>query len=93
MVENPDHFVEKKMSKAVLVGIAGSYNAFSLSLYNIKAFAYNDPEIRDKWDLSVIQHRFINLSRKDVEVPRLIDQIVEANPDLIAFLIILYLKP
>jgi anaerobic magnesium-protoporphyrin IX monomethyl ester cyclase len=85
VVENPDHFVEKKMSKAILVGIAGSYNAFSLSLYNIKAFAYNDPEIRDKWDLSVIQHRFINLSRKDVEVPRLIDQIVEANPDLVAF--------
>ena len=77
--------MENKLSKAILVGIAGSNNAFSLSLYNLKAFAYNDPEIRAKWDLSVIQHPLININRKDIEVPPLIDRIVNTNPSLVGF--------
>ena len=80
-----DLILENKLSKAVLVGIAGSNNAFSLSLYNLKAFAYNDPEIRAKWDLSVIQHPLINVNRKDIETPILIDRIVDAKPDLVGF--------
>jgi len=77
--------LKNKLSKAVLVGIAGSNNAFSLSLYNLKAFAYNDPEIRGKWDLSIIQHPLININRRDIEIPPLIDRIVNAKPDLVGF--------
>ena len=77
--------MKNKLSKAVLVGIAGSNNAFSLSLYNLKAFAYNDPEIRGKWDLSIIQHPLININRRDIEIPPLIDRIVNAKPDLVGF--------
>ena len=77
--------MDNKLSKAVLVGIAGSNNAFSLSIYNLKSFAYNDPEIRDKWDISIIQHPLINVNRKDMEVLPLIDRIVNAKPDLVGF--------
>ena len=49
-----------KSKKAILVGIAGSNNAFSLSIYNVKAYAYTDPDIRRTWDISVIQHPLIN---------------------------------
>jgi radical SAM superfamily enzyme YgiQ (UPF0313 family) len=74
-----------QLSKTILVGIAGSNNAFSLSLYNLKAFAYNVPEIRANWDISVIQHPLINVNRKDIEVPPLIDRIVESKPNLVGF--------
>ena len=77
--------MDNKLSKAVLVGIAGSNNAFSLSIYNLKAFAYNDPEIRDQWDISIIQHPLINVNRRDIEVLPLIDRIVNAKPGLIGF--------
>ena len=50
----------RKKMKAVLVGIAGSHNAFSLSLYNLKAYAYQDLKIRKCWDINVIQHPLIN---------------------------------
>jgi radical SAM superfamily enzyme YgiQ (UPF0313 family) len=74
-----------QLSKAILVGIAGSNNAFSLSLYNLKAFAYNVPEIRAKWDLSIIQHPLINVNRKDIEIPPLVSRIVESKPSLVGF--------
>ncbi len=74
-----------KQKKAVLVGIAGSYNAFSLSLYNLKAYAYEDPEIRRTWDISVIQHPLINVTKHADAVPRLADRIVQQAPHLIGF--------
>ena len=37
---------ENNKMNAVLVGIAGSHNAFSLSLYNLKAYAYQNSGIR-----------------------------------------------
>ena len=77
--------LDKKSSKAVLVGIAGSNNAFSLSIYNLKAFAYNDPAIRDQWDISIIQHPLINVNRKDIEILPLINRIVNAKPNLVGF--------
>ena len=46
----------------LLIGIAGSNNAFSLSLYNLKAYALNDPQIKELWDFPVIQHPLINVS-------------------------------
>ena len=77
--------LESNSFKVVLVGIAGSNNAFSLSLYNLKAFAYNNPEIRNKYDLSIIQHPLINTNRKELEIPPLIEKIVEAKPHLVGF--------
>ena len=67
LVCNENSFMNKTNEKmrTVLVGIAGSNNAFSLSLYNLKAFAYNDPEIRKDWDIKVIQSPLIGLFRRD----------------------------
>jgi len=77
--------LKKDLLKVVLVGIAGSNNAFSLSLYNLKSYAYNCSEIRDNLDISVIQHPLININRKDIEIPLLIGQICQSNPDLVGF--------
>ena len=55
---------EKKKMNAVLVGIAGSHNAFSLSLYNLKAYAYQSAQIQDRWDITVIQKPLINFGEK-----------------------------
>lgn len=70
--------------KAVLVGIAGSHNAFSLSLYSLKAYAYRDAEVRDTWDLQIIQHPLINLQLSFARLEGLADQIVDRDPELVA---------
>ena len=56
--KHADKMSRKK--KVVLVGIAGSHNAFSLSLYNLKAYAYQNLKVRKHWDINVIQHPLIN---------------------------------
>lgn len=71
--------------KAVLVGIAGSHNAFSLSLYNLKAYACTDADIRRAWDIPVIQHPLISVIDQEENVPKLADQIVAHKPDLVGF--------
>jgi len=71
--------------RTVLVGIAGSNNAFSLSLYNLKAFAYNDSEIRKSWDIQVIQSPLIGLFRRDILLSDLTDKIVSYEPNLVGF--------
>ena len=74
---------------ALLIGIAGSNNAFSLSLYNLKAYALNDPQIKELWNFPVIQHPLINVStvgslaRKKLKA--LIDNILQVKPDLLVF--------
>ncbi len=86
-----ERLIEKRPTKrkrAVLVGVAGSFNAFSLSLYNLKAFAYSDPNIKENWDLPVIQHPLINQDEKvkfDSEVKDLADRIIDREPDLVVF--------
>ena len=74
-----------KRKVAVLVGIAGSHKAFSLSLYNLKSFAHTEPVLRHDWDIQVIQHPFIAPTREGEEVPSLLDQIVGAKPELVGF--------
>jgi radical SAM superfamily enzyme YgiQ (UPF0313 family) len=69
----------------VLVGIAGSNNGFSLSLYNLKAYAYRDPEIRRGWNLLVLQHPLINVDGRSKKVAALAEQIVAHKPELVAF--------
>jgi radical SAM superfamily enzyme YgiQ (UPF0313 family) len=70
---------------AVLVGIAGSTSAFCLSLYDLKAFAYADPEIRAAWDVQVIQHPMIHAAERNRVVRRLADAIAARRPQLVAF--------
>ena len=82
---NSTNRTSDKPKKAVLVGIAGSNNAFCLSLYNLKAYAYTDPDIRSTWDVSVIQHPMISVTQVAAMVPGLIDQIVSQNADLVGF--------
>jgi radical SAM superfamily enzyme YgiQ (UPF0313 family) len=77
--------LESRPRKAVLVGIAGSNNAFSLSLYNLKAYALADSGIRSRWQLDVIQHPLINVTRAAEQVTPLAERIVARRPELIAF--------
>ena len=55
---------QNKKMNVVLVGIAGSHNAFSLSLYNLKAYAYQSARIRERLNISVIQCPLINPGEK-----------------------------
>ena len=64
MKKKVNNKTDNKMN-AVLVGIAGSHNAFSLSLYNLKAYAYQSTQIRDRWDINVIQKPLINFGEKN----------------------------
>ena len=72
---------------AVLVGIAGSHNAFSLSLYNLKAYAYQNTEIRKNWNISVIQHPLINFEEEhdDKKFNNLLNEIISKKPNLVGF--------
>ena len=70
---------------AVLVGVSGSNNAYSLSLYNLKAYAYQYSEIQDCWDISVIQHPLIGDWRKDELLSDLANEIVDRKPSLVGF--------
>jgi radical SAM superfamily enzyme YgiQ (UPF0313 family) len=74
-----------KRNIVVLVGIAGSHNAFSLSLYNLKSYALNDPAIRRDWDIGVIQHPLIAPTQEEDKVPDLIERIVAEKPSLVGF--------
>jgi radical SAM superfamily enzyme YgiQ (UPF0313 family) len=81
--------MEMTRKKAVLLGVAGSNNAFSLSLYNLKAYALQDLEIAAAWELKVIQHPLINhdlwQERTLPQINRLIDVVAAEKPDLLAF--------
>jgi radical SAM superfamily enzyme YgiQ (UPF0313 family) len=70
---------------AVLVGIAGSYNAFSLSLYNLKAYAFRDPEIRRSWDLVVIQRPLIGMNQVGEKLSALAREVIAHRPELVGF--------
>ncbi len=76
----------KKMNVA-LVGIAGSNNAFSLSLYNLKAYAYQNLHVRKCWNISVIQHPLINFGEKynEKKLSNLLNKIISKKPDLVGF--------
>lgn len=74
-----------KSRKAVLVGIAGSNNAFSLSLYNLRGYAFTDPHIRRTWNLSVVQHPLINVTQQAERVPKLAEQIIAQAPEFVCF--------
>jgi radical SAM superfamily enzyme YgiQ (UPF0313 family) len=77
--------VSAPLAHAVLVGIAGSHNAFSLSLYNLKAFAYADAAIRQSWKISVVQHPLIAPPADQTKVDALVERIVALHPDLVGF--------
>ena len=73
------------MNKAVLIGVAGSNNAFSLSLYNLKAYAFQDSNIRRTWDLKIIQYPLINHTRFEPKADECRDLILKSEPRLVAF--------
>ena len=75
----------KKPFKAALVGIAGSNKAFSLSLYNLKAYAYRDWQTRNAWDIMVIQHPLIGVLDRSEKVNILAQKIASAKPNLVGF--------
>jgi hypothetical protein len=72
--------------KATLVGIAGSFNAMSLSLYNLKAYAVlTDPAIPANWDIDVLQRKLITPGSDVAEqmIAQTVDAIVSSQPDLV----------
>lgn len=83
--KHADKMSRKK--KVVLVGIAGSHNAFSLSLYNLKAYAYQNSKIRKCWNINVIQHPLINLGQiyNKKKLSDLSKKIISKKPNLVGF--------
>lgn len=77
-----DYYPQKKV---MLMGVAGSNTAFSLSLYNLKAYAYNDPLIRKVWSFSIIQHPLIDYTHYTKKAVEHCDLILKVKPDLVAF--------
>jgi len=75
------------MLEAVLVGIAGSFNAFSLSLYNLKAYALTDLQIAERWGIHVLQLPYLNpaFGKLDAQINELVNQILERRPRLVGF--------
>ena len=69
--------------KVVFLGVAGSNNAFSLSLYNLKAFALSDPGIRSKTDIKVIQHPLIQYMNHKKNLDKLSEVIIKEDPNLL----------
>ena len=78
---------EKKKINVVLVGIAGSNTAFSLSLYNLKAYAYQNSQIRKSCYINVIQHPLINFGEKynEKKLSNLLNEIISKKPNLVGF--------
>lgn len=80
------HSMQKK--KATLVGIAGSFNAMSLSLYNLKSYALlTEPSIAERWSIDVLQRKLITPGSEIAEqmTAQTVDLIVESQPDLVGF--------
>lgn len=74
--------------KATLVGIAGSFNAMSLSLYNLKSYAVlTDPAVEAAWDIDVLQRKLITPGSEvaDQMVAQTVEAIVGSKPELIGF--------
>lgn len=74
--------------KATLVGIAGSFNAMSLSVYNLKAYALlTDPEVNADWDIRILQQKLITPGSPaaDQMLAQTVDLIVAGAPDLVGF--------
>ena len=82
--------MNEQKKTAVLVGIAGSNNAFSLSLYNIKAYCIQNEIIKQMWNLPVIQHPliihdFTHHAIMQTKVNALANHIMQYQPQVVAF--------
>jgi radical SAM superfamily enzyme YgiQ (UPF0313 family) len=74
--------------KATLVGIAGSFNAMSLSLYNLKSYALlTDPQVQAQWTIDVLQRKLITPGSEaaDEMIAQTVDAIVKSDPELVGF--------
>ena len=74
--------------KATLVGIAGSFNAMSLSLYNLKSYALlTDSGVAEQWDIDILQRKLITPGSQVAEqmTAQTVDLIVKSQPELVGF--------
>jgi radical SAM superfamily enzyme YgiQ (UPF0313 family) len=74
--------------KATLVGIAGSFNAMSLSLYNLKSYAVlTDPQLEADWTIDVLQRKLITPGSEaaDEMIAQTVEAIVRSEPELVGF--------
>ena len=73
--------------KVTLLGIAGNNSSFSLSLYNLKAYALRHKEISKNWTFNVIQEPLINadMIEKNAKnrIVKLLELIIDEKPDLL----------
>jgi len=83
-----DGIVAVGKKKATLVGIAGSFNAMSLSLYNLKSYALlTDSGVADRWDIDILQRKLITPGSQVAEqmTAQTVELIVQSQPDLVGF--------
>ncbi|MGZ3712909.1 MAG: B12-binding domain-containing radical SAM protein, partial [Bdellovibrionota bacterium] len=71
--------------KVVLVGVAGSNNSFSLSLYNLKSYAYSAPAIKNKWEIAVLQYPLIGALHRRRMLDEIENSVCALTPELIGF--------
>ena len=72
-------------NSAVLVGIAGNNTAYSLSLYNLKAYAMQSPVLRKDWEIIIIQKPLITLPYRNNVIESLYEEIVSCSPKIVGF--------
>lgn len=68
------------MKLCLLLGIAGDDRSYSLSLYNLKAYALADEAIRSQWTIQVSQWPLLNCRES---WQQMIDVVLEVRPDVV----------
>jgi len=69
--------------RCLLVGIAGSSDTYSLSLYCLKSYALTHELLDKHWDIDVIQRGLISPQFEAAAIPALVDEICRREPDLV----------
>lgn len=82
--ERPQHFGDRPKLRVAFLGISGRRYGFLLSLYNLKAYAVTDPQIRRDCEFFVVQEPYLDLPADDAELTRIADQLVPWQPDVVA---------
>ena len=75
---------ENEVKKVILASISGAHNAFSLSLYNIKAHVQNISEISTYWQIDVLQQPLITKVNEGLEFNNFLSKL-SGKYDIVAF--------
>lgn len=70
--------------RVALLGISGRPYGFLLSLYNLKAYALTDPQIRRDCEFVVVQEPYRVLPEDEAHVTRVAERVIALEPDVLA---------